>query len=258
MNKNIEENIEFFAKYGKNFPNARDVQSKKLSDQERFIKQQEPLIDGAKICADYGGYFEQTNFDCSGFSGVNLNIRLMDADCLVYSKSMWSAVKFSLQQEFFNRLFKHEKDVPELTPIRPSDFYGENGKHKELVDIICYIYPVLPLENRNLYKVDVSVEIKGTYPTKTNYKATSDSIVNFVQKHFTVDKEGLTFQASVEEALLDCFFFIKEIFIGTKDKKIYVLKEEEIQEKEEKQDRDLSSSKENETKVFDRVELYKP
>lgn len=227
MDTETKDNIEFFDKYGKNFPDIQDIQSKKISDQERFIKQQQPHIDGASIYADYGGCFVKTNLDCSRFPGVSLEIRLMDADCLLYGKSMWSCRKFKLQQEFFNHLFTEEKDIPELISIDSSGFYEKNGRRKELVDIICYIYPVLPLENRNLYKVDVSVEIKGDFPTKTTYKAGSEVIVNFVQRHFIVDKEGLTFQSAAEEALSDCFHLIKEIFIETKDKKIYVLKEEE-------------------------------
>ena len=220
-------NIEFFNDYIKNFPSIEDIQSKKVSDQERFIKQQEPHIDGAAIYADYGGYFLETNFDCSEFSGVNLEIRLMDADCLLYSKSLWSCEKFQLSQEFFNHLFKKENITPELISINPSDLYGENGKHKELLDVRCHIYPVLPLENSNLYKVDVSVEIKGTFPTKTDSNSSSKAIVNFVQRHFVVDKEGITFQLAAEEALADCLFLIKEIFTDTKYKKIYVLNDEE-------------------------------
>lgn len=227
MNQTNKEKIDFFNEYSKNFPDFRDVQSKKISDQERFIKQQAPFIDGASIVADYGGYFMETNFNCSDFSAVKLDIHLIDAECLVYHKTMHSCVEFSLKQEFFNRLFSDEKSIPTINLIKPSDFYGEDGKQKESVRVICSIYPVLPLENRLLYKVDVSVEIPGTFPIKTDHYKTSSSeaIVNFVQRHFTVDKEGLTFQEEAEGALADCFRLIKEIFIDTKDKKIYVVQE---------------------------------
>jgi hypothetical protein len=86
---------------------------------------------------------------------------------------------------------------------------------------------VLPLENSNLYKVDVSVGIKGTFSIKTDSNATSKVIVNFVQRHFVVDKEGLTFQSAAEEALADCFRLVHVVFTGTKDKKIYVLNNDE-------------------------------
>ena len=231
MNQTNKENIDFFNKYSKNFPAVRDVQSRKLSDQERFIKQQEPLIDGAAVCMTPEGLHIGAGFDYSNFSGVCLHIRLMDVDCLLYSKGLWSTEKFCLQQDFFDHLFKNSEEVPKLTFIERSEFYGENGKHKEVINVVCGIYPVLPLGNRNLYKVDVSVEIQGKFPTvsldKTDHSRESEAIISFIQRHFTVDKEGLTFQESAKEALSECLGYVESIFMKTKDKKIYIVKESE-------------------------------
>lgn len=220
-----DSDIKFFNEYTKNIPHTGSIQSTKLTNQERFIKLQVPHIDGASIYEDYGGYFYATNFDCSKFSGINLEIRMSDADSLLYHGGMWSG-KFSLPQDFFDRIFKKENKIgPKLASIKPSEFYGEEGKHKELIDIICSIYPVLPLENGILYKLDVSVEVDVGLPIKTKYKASTKAIVNFIQRHFVADKEVLSFQKSAEQALDECFMLIKELFIETKEKKIYVIDE---------------------------------
>ena len=227
MNQTNEENINFFHEYSKNFPDIQDVQSRKISDQERFIKQQEPLIDGAAVFMTPEGLHIGTGFDYSSFSGVCLHIRLMDAACLPYSKGLWSPEKFYLQQDFFDRLFKNSEEIPKLTLIERSEFYGENGKHKEVINVDCGIYPVLSLGNRNLYKVDVSVEVQGKFPTRTDHSKGFEAIISFIQRHFTVDKEGLTFQESAQEALADCLGCVESIFMATKDKKVYIVKESE-------------------------------
>ncbi len=191
---------------------------------EQFIKDQEVRIAGRVITDGY--YLEGLNCDFSRYPSSKISIEVADATAHRYNVSNESEQTLYLSQAFFDDVFKQNanEDKPKLKKLSKEDFYETDSS----VSIYCVLYPIILLEKSILYKLDISVELPATIGIKEgNCSGASDVIINFFQRHFTVDREGLYFKDQAEKALKECFLKMYDIFLETKDKTILMLDEQD-------------------------------
>lgn len=216
MNPQTEENIKFFNEYSKNFPAVRDVQSRKLSDQERFIKSQRPKITGNFLDKDSSSP-KDLDFDWSKFSIAYLKVEIYDAESHLDKERHFSR-GLLITGDFFHNLFKKDKKKP--TFEASGDFFTYNPHPPDSSDVVHIhgsIQPVLLLEESDkiLYTLDVVVFAKGFLHTKRKNSESNNVIVAVIQKHFISDKEGLIFHKEAKEALHEALSQIKSGFMKT-------------------------------------------
>lgn len=222
MNLQTEEKI---YQYKQPFPSTAG-----LSDEEAFIESHSVIIDGALFGYEHDYTFAESNLDFSKYSSAQLNVSMGDLDpfCLhSENKRGLTIQKDFLQQDFFDETFLNKKDKPELLVVEHDDFYEAEAKKKRgnVVSLDCTFYPIATLSRSLLYKVDVKVEVWSDIPLIAEHRATGNVLVNFLQKYFIVDQEGMFFEQQAKKALKQCFSFIGGAFTSTKDKKIYVVKD---------------------------------
>ncbi|MFT5318103.1 MAG: hypothetical protein ACI8RA_001365 [Chlamydiales bacterium] len=222
MNQNTEDKTN---EYKQPFPSTAG-----LSDEEAFIESHSVVMDGAVYGCEYDYTFHESNLDFSKYSSIQLNVSMGDLDpyCLQREpKRGLSIQKDFLEQDFFDELVPNEADTPELLVVEHDDFYEEEAKKKrgKAVSLDCTFYPISTLSRSLLYKVDVKVEIWPDIPLVAERRATGHVVVNFLQKYFVVDREGMFFKQQAKKALKQCFQCIPGAFTSTRDNKVYVVKD---------------------------------
>lgn len=206
----------FLTEYSKNFPDVQDVRSRRLSEQERFIKSQPPIIKGNFIAGDNSP--KELNFDWSKFSIAYLQVAIRDAKSL-FEKEWRSSGEMLLTESFLNTLVNEDDEKPKFVPS--IEFFDCSNPHPpedcEVVHIYGDIHPVLFLSETEkiLYKLDIEVFAEGCLPVKRRNRESKKVLVAVIQKHFIADKEGLIFHKEAKKALHDSLSQIKNGFVQT-------------------------------------------
>lgn len=159
------------------------------------------------MVADITNNFYALWLDYSNFSGVALDI-FINSSCIHKRRIPPAHPKiFPIKQVVFNTLFPNETFIPQVVNVS-----GRNTKDFP-VRIVGHIYPLFNLCTHTLYKIDLS--IFGNFDGK-------EVIFNSIHKHFLAEKDKKLFQKQAEKALKKCFYVMKQAFLDTKDRKVYI------------------------------------
>jgi hypothetical protein len=223
---NIRQEHEFLDEYTEKFPSIPAT----LSSRERFIEAQEVRVDGA-MATDCGD-LNALNLDFSQYSGIYLNIFVAGASMHHYNIGVSRSIDIydlSLEQKFFDEIFKSSKKKPKLEVVEREVFFNSADNYfnnNGLLRVSCTFYPIVDLEKSLLYKLDVSISARSNLPMKYNCKASEDVIVNFLQKCFIVDKRGLFFAGQAKKTMAKTFSLMEEAFLDTKENRIVMIPRE--------------------------------
>lgn len=175
----------------------------------KTLDNHKPIILGKALV--YGALddrFYSLWLDYSKFSGIALDVFTNSHQIHRVKIPPAYPKRFPIRQGLFNMLFSKEKIIPQVINIA-DDMSFEDFP----VRIVGHIYPIVTLSNTTLHKIDLS--IFGNMDGK-------EVIFNSIHKHFLAKKSKKDFQKQAEKALKKCFFVMKQAFLDTKERKVYV------------------------------------
>lgn len=228
LNKQTKEfvmNQEEALKYEDHFPKTVG-----LSGKEYFIDFSPAKMAGLAYFDNYGGCCG-SRIDFSKYSGLCLKVSANDLDYYAFETTCknFGLKKDFLNQAFFDSVFSVWDEKPKIETIDSKYFASEKGGKEigETFNINCIISPIAPMDRSLIYKVEVYVEtLVQKLPVSYRDEDSDFIIANLIQKYFIVDKEGLFFEEQVKKALEICFMEIKEAFLETQKKRIYVINQD--------------------------------